>query len=77
VQYTIGVATGVPVNFISVGNDFQDGDLSGFLDTVNYLLGKPNIPHVMTTSYGADESAISPALAKLVSLTQLVTWQNT
>lgn len=29
IQYTIGVATGVPTFFISVGNNFQDGALEG------------------------------------------------
>jgi tripeptidyl-peptidase I len=37
VEYTIGLATGVPVSFLSVGDDYQDGDLDGFLDTVNYV----------------------------------------
>ena len=29
IQYTVGLATGVPTTFISVGNDFHDGDLNG------------------------------------------------
>ena len=29
IQYTVGVATGVPNTFISVGNDFHDGDPNG------------------------------------------------
>jgi tripeptidyl-peptidase-1 len=33
----VGVATGVPVTFVSVGEDSQDGDLGGFLDIVNFL----------------------------------------
>ncbi|KAJ7601371.1 hypothetical protein DFH06DRAFT_1408416 [Mycena polygramma] len=37
IQYTIGVATGVPAYFVSVGDSFQDGDLGGFLDIVNFL----------------------------------------
>jgi tripeptidyl-peptidase-1 len=66
VQYTIGVATGVPTQFLSVGENFQDGDLEGFLDTVNYVTSESVIPTVMTTSYGQDESTISRALAKCV-----------
>ncbi|OBZ67275.1 Tripeptidyl-peptidase SED2 [Grifola frondosa] len=37
VQYTVGMATNVPVTFISVGSDNQDG-LAGFLDIINSLL---------------------------------------
>ncbi|KAK7682815.1 hypothetical protein QCA50_014199 [Cerrena zonata] len=37
IQYTVGLATGVPVTFVSVGNDTTDGAL-GFLDVVEYLL---------------------------------------
>ncbi|EJF58006.1 family S53 protease [Dichomitus squalens] len=63
IQYTVGVATGVPTTFISVGDDFQDGDLEGFLDVINALLDEDAPPSVLTTSYGQDESTISRALA--------------
>ncbi|KAI0344952.1 subtilisin-like protein [Trametopsis cervina] len=63
IQYTVGVATGIPTTFISVGNNFQDGGLEGFLDTVNFVLNESNPPQVLTTSYGNDESDISRALA--------------
>ncbi|KAI0806616.1 family S53 protease [Fomes fomentarius] len=63
IQYTVGVATGVPTVFISVGEDFQDGDLEGFLDVVNFLLDEDSPPQVITTSYGQDESTISRNLA--------------
>lgn len=63
IEYTVGVATGVPVVFISVGNDFQDGALEGFLDIINFLLGEDSPPQVLTTSYGQDEDTISQALA--------------
>jgi len=63
VQYTVGVASGVPVVFISVGENFQDGDLEGFLDITNNLLGQATPPHVMTTSYGQNENTISRTLA--------------
>ncbi|ETW82604.1 serine protease S53 [Heterobasidion irregulare TC 32-1] len=62
VQYTIGVASGVPTVFISVGDDSNDG-IFGFLDTANHLLAETTPPHVMTTSYGSDESDISRSLA--------------
>ncbi|KAF8576677.1 family S53 protease-like protein [Ramaria rubella] len=62
-QYTVGVASGVPVTFISVGDDFQDGDLEGFLDIINFLLAESAPPQVLTTSYGQNENTISQALA--------------
>ncbi len=68
IQYTVGVATGVSVYFISVGEDVQDGGLEGFLDTVNYVSSMDTPPNVMTTSYGQDESTMSPKLAKYVYL---------
>jgi tripeptidyl-peptidase-1 len=52
IQYTVGVASGVPVTFISVGNNVQDGALLGFLDTINALLAENSPPQVLTTSYG-------------------------
>ncbi|KAI5116074.1 hypothetical protein M0805_004385 [Coniferiporia weirii] len=63
IQYTVGVASGVPVTFISVGENFQDGGLEGFLDIINFLLGESNPPHVLTTSYGQNENTISRSLA--------------
>ena len=51
IQYTVGLASGVPVTFISVGQNNTDG-LSGFLDLINFLLGEDAPPQVLTTSYG-------------------------
>ncbi|KAH8992200.1 peptidase S8/S53 domain-containing protein [Lactarius akahatsu] len=62
VQYTIGLASGVQTVFISVGDQYQDGDLEGFLDIINFLSGKSAPPQVLTTSYGQDENTISRAL---------------
>ncbi|KAJ6519080.1 family S53 protease [Mycena sanguinolenta] len=61
-QYTIGVASNVPVTFVSVGPDTQDG-VGGFLDLANFLSGEDKIPPVFTTSYGADESEFGKNLA--------------
>ena len=60
----MGVATEVPTFFISVGEDFHDGALEGFLDIINFLLGEDSPPQVLTTSYGQNENTISRALAK-------------
>ncbi|KAI0661205.1 family S53 protease [Cubamyces menziesii] len=63
IQYTVGIATEVPTFFISVGEDFNDGALEGFLDIINFLLGESSPPQVLTTSYGQNENTISRALA--------------
>ncbi len=62
----MGIATGVPVAFISVGQLNQDGALEGFLDIINFLLKEDDPPHVLTTSYGQTENTFSSALAMLV-----------
>ena len=66
IQYTVGIASGVPTTFISVGESFQDGDLEGFLDIINFLLSESNPPQVLTTSYGQNENTVSRAMAKYV-----------
>ncbi|KZT38181.1 family S53 protease-like protein [Sistotremastrum suecicum HHB10207 ss-3] len=65
IQYTVGIATGVPVTFISVGENNQDGNLDGFLDLVNFILNEDAAvrPQVLTTSYGQNENTVSPAQA--------------
>ncbi|TDL24744.1 family S53 protease-like protein [Rickenella mellea] len=63
IQYTVGVATGVPITYISVGDNYQDGDLGGFLDVVDFLLAESNPPQVLSTSYGMSEPLMSQALA--------------
>ncbi|CAK5284329.1 unnamed protein product [Mycena citricolor] len=55
IQYTVGVASGVPVTFVSGGEQFSDGALTGFLDIINNLSGLTTVPQVLTTSYGEDE----------------------
>ncbi|TFY63853.1 hypothetical protein EVJ58_g2990, partial [Rhodofomes roseus] len=64
IQYTVGVATDVPVTFISVGEQNSDGDLGGFLDIVNFLLNEDAPPSVLTTSYGNNEEDIPVAMAE-------------
>ncbi|THH00166.1 hypothetical protein EW145_g7124 [Phellinidium pouzarii] len=66
IQYTIGVASGVPTTFISVGDTNSDGQLGGFLDIINFLLSEDNPPFVLTTSYGFNEEDISPSLASVL-----------
>ncbi|EJD45534.1 family S53 protease-like protein [Auricularia subglabra TFB-10046 SS5] len=60
-QYAVGIATGVPVSFVSVGPTNGDS-LFGFLDVVLYLLQLDNPPQVISTSYLFDERDNSPQL---------------
>ena len=60
IQWTVGLALGVPVTYLTVGGEFE----TGLLDTMNYLQGVENPPTVMTTSYGGNESSWDPALAQ-------------
>lgn len=65
-QYTVGLATGVPAYFISVGPQSYDGT-GGFLDTANYVLSNLSDAYVMTTSYDVNEGYISPYVYGCVS----------
>ena len=56
----------MPNTFISVGENTRDGDLGGFLDIINFLLGEAAPPQVLTTSYGQNENTVSRAMAKYV-----------
>ncbi|KAA1477309.1 subtilisin-like protein [Dentipellis sp. KUC8613] len=62
VQYTVGLATGVPNVFVFVGENTNDG-VDGFLDIINFLLKESNPPQVFTTSYGFDENQLSRSVA--------------
>ncbi|RPD58338.1 family S53 protease [Lentinus tigrinus ALCF2SS1-7] len=48
IDYTVLLATNVPVSFDSVG----DSSIQGFFDLNDYLLGLDSTPYVFTTSYG-------------------------
>lgn len=47
------------MTYYFLGIDNQDGDLDGFLDEANVLLGLDTPPQVLTTSYGFSESDLS------------------
>ena len=59
IQYTIGIATNVPTDFVAVGDQNNDG-FAGFLDLVNFLGGEDTVPNTLTTSYGFNEQDIDP-----------------
>ncbi|KAF7307383.1 Family S53 protease-like protein [Mycena indigotica] len=58
IQYSVGVANGIPVRFISVGPMYND-ELGGFLDQVNTLIADDARPTVLSTSYGFDEQDLT------------------
>ncbi|KAJ7611774.1 family S53 protease [Roridomyces roridus] len=63
IQYTVGLATGVPVTFVSVGETTKDGADEGFLDIITALIAESAPPQVLTTSYGFNtEASLSKAL---------------
>ncbi|KAI0367268.1 family S53 protease [Pilatotrama ljubarskyi] len=64
-EYTVGIATGVPITFISVGLDNSD-EIDGFLDIINFLLDQDSPPQVLSTSYGGNEP--DPPVAVLQNL---------
>ncbi|KAJ6448227.1 subtilisin-like protein [Mycena vitilis] len=64
IQYTTGIATGVPVEFLSVGDAVDL--LTAFLDTTTFLDGVESPPTVMTTSYAFSEALWGPSMARKV-----------
>lgn len=58
-QYTLGLASGVPVDWLSVGNSTGNEPGLVFLDTANYILSNMSNISVVTTSYGGNEAGIS------------------
>ncbi|KAK7000264.1 peptidase S8/S53 domain-containing protein [Favolaschia claudopus] len=60
VEYTAGIASGVPLQFLTVGGS----DLpTALLDTATFLSGVEDPPTVVTTSYGDNESVFGTSLA--------------
>ena len=56
IQYSVGIATAVPVIFISVGEENHDGALFGSLDLLNFVLDLPSSrPQVLSISYQDSE----------------------
>ena len=63
-RYTIGVTPGIPVQFVTVG---KTGTGNGFLDTITTMIAQPNVPEVVTTSYGQIEEDVDVDVAEYVS----------
>ena len=68
IQYTVGLATDVPVDYIMVGVEVNDGALDGYLDEIEYLLALERPPQVLTTSYGFAEASLPFDLTECVAL---------
>ncbi|KAF7350712.1 Family S53 protease-like protein [Mycena sanguinolenta] len=67
IQYTVGIATGVPTTFLSVGGDDTiDGFATSLLDTTTFLDGVENPPSVMTTSYGSTEDSFGASMVSKI-----------
>jgi tripeptidyl-peptidase-1 len=62
-QYTTGVATDVPITFLSVGGS---NFVTAILDTTTFLDGIADPPSVMTTSYGDTEADFGNTMATKV-----------
>jgi tripeptidyl-peptidase-1 len=64
VQTVLGLATGVPTSFLSVGGIHQATEAADFavalFDTTTFLSTTKSPPSVVTTSYGNDEAMFSP-----------------
>ncbi|KAJ3771981.1 subtilisin-like protein [Lentinula raphanica] len=65
IQYTVGIATKVPIEFISVGYDGLDF-FTSLTDLAEYLITADDPPQVVTTSYGVGEGFFSPNDAGLM-----------
>ena len=55
IQYTVGMATGVPTTLYSDGSP----NAFGFIDMANFLLAMDETPLVLSTSYGFDEDGFT------------------
>ncbi|KAI0294255.1 subtilisin-like protein [Multifurca ochricompacta] len=62
IQYTIGVASGLPTTFFSVGSNGADGAYD-FVYIANFFAEGTYLPQVFTTSYGFNEPNFPQPLA--------------
>ncbi|KAF9063695.1 family S53 protease [Rhodocollybia butyracea] len=67
IQYAVGLATDVPVFFVSVGPDTIDDGVDSFIEIIDFLNAETSPPQVLTTSYGFNEPDVGAALATKVT----------
>ncbi|KAJ3985230.1 family S53 protease [Lentinula detonsa] len=65
IQYTVGIATNVPTEFIAVGYSGIDF-FTSLTDLAEYLITADEPPQVVTTSYGIAEGFLTPSDAGLM-----------
>jgi tripeptidyl-peptidase-1 len=66
-QYHLGIATGVPLQFLSVGGVVQISDFAGaLLDTTTFIDGLADPPTVVSTSYSDNEDHFGATMAEQV-----------
>ncbi|KAK7000230.1 family S53 protease-like protein [Favolaschia claudopus] len=70
VQYAAGIASGVPLQFLSVGT-FESDFPTSVLDTTTFLASAAQLPTVVTTSYGLNEEFWGASLATSASFSSL------
>ncbi|KAJ7164232.1 subtilisin-like protein, partial [Mycena filopes] len=64
IQYTTGIATGVPIQFLSVGGeDTTPAFITALLDTTIFMDGMDDPPAVVTTSYATTETNVGSSMA--------------
>lgn len=60
VQYSVGIASGVPTQFLAEGDD----GVAGFTDIATYVMSLSAPPSVVSTSYGFDERDLSSSILR-------------
>ncbi|KAJ6528914.1 subtilisin-like protein, partial [Mycena capillaripes] len=65
IQYTLGIATGVPIQFLSAGvqNATFEDFVQDAIDTITFLEGAEDPPTVVSISYGSREDDFGRAFA--------------
>ncbi|TFY63839.1 hypothetical protein EVG20_g6158 [Dentipellis fragilis] len=64
IQWTVGLASGVPVTFYSVGETNGVGGIEDWIDLANALLSEDTPPQVFTTSYSWNEPNVTEPIAR-------------
>ncbi|KAF8516725.1 family S53 protease-like protein [Hysterangium stoloniferum] len=62
IQYTVGIAGGIPVTYISDGSNNAD-PVEALIDIVNILLSEVSPPQVLSTDFGLNEPDITASIA--------------
>ncbi|KAI0690236.1 peptidase S8/S53 domain-containing protein [Cerioporus squamosus] len=66
IQYSVGLATGVPATLLTTANNSRGIILQDLIDTVDFLLAQDEPPLVLTTSYLFTEADVGNELAQSI-----------